>query len=595
MKHNLAINYKHLINQSNLHEFLASMYLFKAKQIELEQVQSSVDLSLLLAAPLSPNPITNLVKEQSENRNKLGKLLMHLISHNSTPDLLFRLFQEISIHQDSSSEEIKIETATNETNPLQQSIYDVPANDQPYETGQTEDKQLKYNKNEQDSKLTQNQKLGSIINSHPKLGSNPEPNLHVKEPLIAEIIREIELPPNRPKTVFSDEDLMKNLYLNTPSKPIESTDKQNIINRFLKDLAESPIKQINDNFDFAEQFKHVQRWSDINKLKSWTTQSDLIKETGLKYLSARLNYLQTLPYRVRPAHALGEGTYRAARNQLKGSAKSLSIEGLTIDSRLMAKDWLKKAQKYYKCLVKALRQHLHQSEKINNHNDSKDPVVGYNHFIELPEVIELQQAIDTHNDALIKSEVHKVVKAHICSYDDPRLGYLLSSLNHYKKLFSGRSNKVLRANISKYVSERKQSSSHHHIQTSRELVHLTEEQVLTEELCKKSTNLTNKTESINSQFKEQIEDTTPMFEEQVDKQIDLQGKPNDQHKEQADLHREATEDKSTASSQGANFTIPPIGSMQYLLIKRAQSIALAAHRRSDNQQKKKIKKRTSKK
>mgnify|MGYP001240035059 CR=1 FL=1 len=105
------------------------------------------------------------------------------------------------------------------------------------------------------------------------------------------------------------------------------------------------LSKINDNFDFAEQFKHVQRWSDINKLKSWTTQSDLIKETGLKYLSARLNYLQTLPYRVRPAHALGEGTYRAARNQLKGSAKSLSIEGLTIDSRLMAKDWLKKAQK----------------------------------------------------------------------------------------------------------------------------------------------------------------------------------------------------------------------------------------------------------
>ncbi|MAD60897.1 MAG: hypothetical protein CMH49_05210 [Myxococcales bacterium] len=520
MKHNLAVNYKHLINQSNLYELLASMYLSKAKQIELEQVQSSVDLSLLLSAPLSSNPITSLVKEQSENHNKMGKLFMHLISHNSSLDLLYRLFQDIPIHQDLSNEEIEIEKATKETDLLQQSICDVPANDQPDELDQKEDKYLKseqipsLNLNQALNQKT-NQNLSSIINSHPKSGNNHEANLHLKEPLIAEIVREIELPPTQPKTVFSDEDLMKGLYLNT-FEAIEPIDKQNIIDRFLKDLAESPIKQITDSHEFAEQFKHIQRWSDRNKLKSWTTQSKLIKETGLKYLSARLNYLQSLPHRVRPAHAWGEGAYRATRNQLKGSAKSLRIEGLTIDHRLITKDWLNKAKKYYKCLVKALRQHLYQSEYIAEQNDPKEPAVGYNHFIELPEVIELQHAIDTHNDTLIKSEVHNVVKANICSYDDPRLGYLLSSLNHYKKLFSGRSNKILRASISKYVSERKQSSPHHQVQTARELVHLTEEQVLTEELYKKSKNIPDTVESIDTPVKEQIENPNHQFEELFD-------------------------------------------------------------------------------
>lgn len=61
-----------------------------------------------------------------------------------------------------------------------------------------------------------------------------------------------------------------------------------------------------------------------------------IREQGLKYLSSRLNYLQALPCKTRPAHALGEGAHRATKNQLRGSTKLLIILGLNVDSRLSA-------------------------------------------------------------------------------------------------------------------------------------------------------------------------------------------------------------------------------------------------------------------
>ena len=64
-------------------------------------------------------------------------------------------------------------------------------------------------------------------------------------------------------------------------------------------------------------------------------------------------------------------------------------------------------------------------------------MIDYQQFVELPEFIVLQQSIKARNENLIESEIYKVVKAKICTYDDIRLGNLPASLNDYKKMFSG--------------------------------------------------------------------------------------------------------------------------------------------------------------
>jgi hypothetical protein len=105
----------------------------------------------------------------------------------------------------------------------------------------------------------------------------------------------IELPSSETQKMPSDEDLMKSLYLPATDANEKHTEPS-IADLLLKDLAEFPVKSIGDQAEFAQQFKHIQRWSDINKLKMWTVLSESLREQGLKYLSARLNYLQTLPY-----------------------------------------------------------------------------------------------------------------------------------------------------------------------------------------------------------------------------------------------------------------------------------------------------------
>ncbi len=622
--HNLAIDHKHFMNQAHLHELVATMYLCKAKQAQLRQVQFSEDLSLLLSDSSESNTLTRLLKEQTDSRNKLGRLLMKIISHSDSPEQVFQLFNSLSNGiglNPTAPHDIQIDDiATN----------DLAANDLEDVEGKTEQDMINTleptealvniehspRKQEQEQEQEQEQAHLDLETKTPEhLATddvNPKASVTpIKNQMVAEVVGMIELLPSETQKMPSDEDLMKSLYLpaTDTADTKEAYTEPSIADLLLKDLAESPVRSISDQAEFAQQFKHVQRWSDINKLKMWTVLSEPLREQGLKYLSARLNYLQTLPYDSRPEHAQGEGAYRACKNQLKGAAKSLTIGGLTVDSRLMAKDWLKKAQKRYDILVNSLRLHLDHSDlplEQKDQSHSTEAVIGYDDFIQQPEVIKLQEAMNAQNEACIKSEVHNVVKANICEYDDPRLGYLLAYLSQYSKIFGGRANQALRSNISRYTKIRQdlnetdevRQDSNMSVETglipAAEVEAQDKAEVEVQELAEDQDKAEAEVQELAEDQDKAEAEVQELAEAQDKAEFEVQEFAEAQDKAEVKV-QELAEDQDEAEFNAVKLALPPVGSMQRLLLKRAQVMASATNKRLSKKQKLKAKKRKGKK
>ena len=294
------------------------------------------------------------------------------------------------------------------------------------------------------------------------------------------------------RPTFSSDDLFVQQFCAANESSYTSTDRIPSTPReaLLTQLQNAQLEAISKESQFSAQYSVLQRWADTSR--DWSAISREIKFSMLTYLTALWRYLQTLPKDLRPICAQGDNAYASIGKKLKGIARTPGdIFGLTYvtsyDSEYV---WLQRAQSAYQTLLDHLipargEDHIPREDRVPREdrlrgsdvvrvtqNSSKTARVDHDdaepeldEFESLFQVRHLRATISSGVKSEIKQSVNNLIDSPHSTSSDPRLGEILMELDDYPRIFSGKSYRALRKNISRRLKEGDHLSSHLELET----------------------------------------------------------------------------------------------------------------------------------